>query len=373
MDGAEYGSTPIAGKIVQLLAMKLHQSIRFCTSTDGTQIAIASVGSGPVLLRAPHWLTHAEYDLESPVWRPWLDALSVHNTYVRFDQRGSGLSDRNPANISFDAWIADMEAVAETIEQTSFPILAMSQGGAMAIEFASRHPQRVSHLILYGAYGRGQLCRGLGEHCALEAETMVNLIRVGWGHDDPAFRQLFTQQFIPDGTVDQHRWWTELQRISASPEIAARTLEKQQRIDVSAVAERLNVPTLVMHARHDRKVPFEEGRRLAAIIPNARFVPLESNNHVLLPTEPAWAQFHFEIRNFLDPASDDQRTAVMTAARLTGAEAKVLALVASGLDNRVIALRLGKSEKTVRNQVSTILDKLGVRSRSEAIVRALAN
>jgi pimeloyl-ACP methyl ester carboxylesterase/DNA-binding CsgD family transcriptional regulator len=351
--------------------MVLRQTIKFCSSRDGTRIAVASAGSGPPLLRAAHWLSHVEYDLESPIWRPWLTAFSERNTYVRYDQRGCGLSDRQPADISFDAWLADLEAVADTIDQKSFPLLGMSQGGALAIAFALRHPERVSHLILFGAYARGAQRRATNEAERLEAKTLVDLIRVGWGRDNPAFRQVFTSLFIPGGTAEQHRWWNDLERISTSPEIAALTLEQLHQIDVTAMAAQLRVPTLVLHARGDARVPFEEGRRLAGLIQNARFVPLESSNHTLLPSEPAWLQFLAEIRGFLAPEAETLRRPSVDRAGLTAAEAEVLALVAAGLDNRAIATRLGKAEKTVRNQLSAILDKLGVRSRAEAIVLAL--
>ncbi|MFI0848002.1 alpha/beta fold hydrolase [Mesorhizobium sp. IMUNJ 23232] len=323
------------------------------------------------MLRAAHWLSHVEYDLESPVWRPWLKAFSERSTYIRYDQRGCGLSDRQPTDISFDGWLADLEAVADTIEQKSFPLLGMSQGGALAIAFARRHPERVSHLILFGAYARGALRRAQNETELLEARTLINLIRIGWGRDNPAFRQVFTSQFIPGGTPEQHRWWNDLERITTSPEIAARTLEQLHQIDVTAMAEQLKVPTLVLHARGDERVPFEEGRRLAGLIPDARFVPLESNNHTLLPSEPAWLQFQTEVSTFLTPMSQSLRRTSLDSAGLTSAETEVLALVAAGLDNRAIASRLGKAEKTVRNQVSSVLDKLGVHSRAEAIVLAL--
>ncbi|HEY5819842.1 MAG TPA: alpha/beta fold hydrolase [Mesorhizobium sp.] len=353
--------------------MALRQTIRFCTSRDGTRIAVASVGSGPPLLRAAHWLSHVEYDLESPIWRPWLQAMSEYSTYVRYDQRGCGLSDRQPADISFDAWLADFEAVAETIAEPTFAILGMSQGGALAIAYALRHPDRVSRLVLVGAYARGAQKRARNEAELLEAKTLVDLIRVGWGRDNPAFRQVFTNLFIPGGTPEQHRWWSDLERNTASPEIAARTLERLQLIDISGLAEQINVPTLAMHSRGDCRVPFDEGCRLAALIPNAKFVPLESDNHTLLPTEPAWGHFMREMKDFLAPPGARPPVAAVERANLTTAEAEVLALVATGLHNRAIAEQLGKAEKTVRNQVSTILDKLGVHSRAEAIVLALSD
>lgn len=350
--------------------MPVRQTLRFCTSRDGTRIAVASAGSGPPLVRAAHWLSHVEYDLESPVWRPWVTELSREHTYVRYDQRGCGLSDREVADLSLDAWVSDLESVVDALGLTRFPLFGMSQGGAVAITYAARHPERVSHLIFCGAYARGGLKRRGGEAQRLEAETLVNLIRVGWGRNHPSFRQVFPYRFIPRGTPEQLRWWGDLEQVSASPEVAARTLEGFQRVDVSNLAASLDVPTLVMQARGDVAVPFEEGRRLAALIKNARFVPLESDNHVLLDSEPAWNVFLSEVRSFLRPSTDQRVALLADHTALTAAERDVLHLVAEGLDNRSIAQRLGKSEKTVRNQVSTIFDKLGVRTRAEAIVKA---
>ena len=348
--------------------MPSRQSLRFCTAADGTRIAIASIGSGPPLLRAAHWLSHVEHDLDSPVWRPWLTELSRHHTYIRYDQRGCGLSDHDVADFSLDAWVGDLEAVVDALGVRRLPLIGMSQGGAVAIAYAVRHPERVSHLVLPGAYARGTLRRAASDRDRLEAETLVNLIRLGWGRDNPAFRQVFTNQFIPGGTPAQHQWWNELERLTASAENAARTLDAFHRVDVTELARRLRVPALVLHARGDARVPFDEGRRLAALIPGARFVPLDSDNHVLLDSEPAWGRFLAELRAFLGatPALDAQGTAGDAA--LTPAEREVLRLVARGLDNAAIALQLKKSEKTVRNQVSSIFDKLGVRTRAQAIV-----
>jgi pimeloyl-ACP methyl ester carboxylesterase/DNA-binding CsgD family transcriptional regulator len=345
-------------------AMQPRQSLRFCTSPDGTRIAIASIGSGPPLVRAAHWLSHVEHDLLSPVWRPWLDALARHHCYIRYDQRGCGLSDSEVADFSLDAWVDDLTAVVDSLQLRRFPLIGMSQGGAVAIAYAIRHPEKVSHLVLMGAYARGARQRTENPATLLEAETLVNLIRVGWGRDNPAFRQVFTNQFIPGGTPQQHQWWNELERLTASPENAARTLDAFHRVDVTALASQLRVPTLVLHARGDARVPFDEGRRLAALIPGARFVPLDSNNHVLLDSEPAWDHFLGELHGFLGTPSAEGEG----AQALTPAEREVLRLVAQGLDNTAIAQQLHKSEKTVRNQVSSIFDKLGVRTRAEAIV-----
>ena len=344
------------------------QSLSFCRAADGTRIAIASIGHGPPLLRAAHWLSHVEHDLHSPVWRPWLQALSQGHRYLRYDQRGCGLSEHEVADFSLEAWVGDLEAVVDSLGLQRFPLIGMSQGGAVAIAYALRHPQKVSRLVLHGAYARGALQRATNAVERLEAQTLVNLIRLGWGRDNAAFRQVFTNQFIPGGTPAQHRWWTELERLSASPENAARTLEAFHRVDVSEQARELDVPTLVLHARGDARVPFDEGLRLAALIRGARFVPLASDNHVLLDSEPAWPAFLAELRGFLDA---DPTGAALPANEqaLTRAEREVLQLLAQGLDNAAIARRLDKSAKTVRNQVSSVFDKLGVHTRAEAIVR----
>ncbi len=197
--------------------MAPRQDVRFCTAADGTRIAVASIGSGPPLVRAAHWLSHVEHDLESPVWRPWLRELSRHHTYIRYDQRGCGLSDRTLAGLSLDDLVGDLEVVVDQLGLERFPLIGMSQGGAVAMRYASRHPDRVSALVLVGAYARGALRRAASDLERLEADTLVNLIRVGWGRDNDAFRQVFTNQYIPEGTAEQHRWWNDLERISAEP------------------------------------------------------------------------------------------------------------------------------------------------------------
>ncbi len=349
--------------------MHPRQNIAFVTSADGTRIATAAVGRGPVLVRAAHWLGHVEFDAESPVWRPWLAALSRDHRYLRYDQRGCGLSDRDATDLSLDAMVADLEAVTAPLGPDPFPLIGMSQGGAIAIEFARRHPGRVARLVLIGAYARGALMRPEGQGHRREAEALLALVRLGWGRDNPAFRQVFTNQFIPGGTPEQHRWWTDLERRTASPEAAAALLSAFYRIDVQDRARGLDLPVLVMHARGDARVPFEEGRLLAALIPGARFVPLESDNHTLLETEPAWPRFLAELRGFLGVAAPTPQRWAGTET-LTATERQVLALLREGFGNRAIAHRCGKTEKTVRNQVSAILAKTGQPSRA-ALIAAL--
>lgn len=331
---------------------------------------MASNGSGPPLVRAAHWLSHVEYDPQSPVWKPWLTELSKLHTYVCYDQRGCGLSDRDVKKFDIESLVGDLEAVADQLGLNRFPLIGMSQGGAIAVAFAARHPERVSKLVLLGAYARGVLNRDNASERRIEAETLINLIRLGWGQDNPAFRQVFTSQYIPGGGVEQIRWWNDLQRKAAAPETAACILEAFHKIDVTRLALQLQVPTLVMHARGDARVPFEEGRFLASLIPGARFMALESNNHVLLEGEPAWLDFLSELKAFLGVNPEIKGECQERLNVLTASELAVLEQVAQGLDNQSIANVLNKSEKTVRNQISGIFSKLNVHSRAEVIVLA---
>jgi pimeloyl-ACP methyl ester carboxylesterase/DNA-binding CsgD family transcriptional regulator len=343
----------------------IDQKIRFCTAPDGVRLAYATSGKGPPLVRVGHWLTHLERDWESPVWRPWLAELSRFNTLVRYDQRGSGLSDRNIPALSFETWLADLEAVVSAAGLANFALLGASQGAPIAIAYAAKHPQRVSRLVLYGGYARGRLKRAAPAQSE-EAEVQVRLVKLGWGRDDPAFRQFFAMQFLPGGSAEQLRSFNELQRISTSAENAARIMELTNGIDVSALLPQVPVPTLVIHAREDLRVPLDEARMIASAIPNARFALLEGRNHILLEGEPAWPRFLEEIRLFLG----DGPAAATEFPELTGREREVLELVSRGLANQEIAEHLGISHKTVRNQVSALFDKLGVSSRAQAIVKA---
>jgi pimeloyl-ACP methyl ester carboxylesterase/DNA-binding CsgD family transcriptional regulator len=350
--------------------MRTDQNISFKTSVDGTRIAVASCGAGPVVLRAAHWMSHVDYDLQSPVWRPWVEQMASAFRYIRYDARGCGLSDRFVADLSLDAWQDDFNTVAASIAEPTFVLFAMSQGGGLAIRYAHEHSERVSHLVLLNAYCQGARVRATTQEELLEADTLVNFIRVGWGRENPAFSQFFTNLFMPDGTAEQHHWWGDLERETTSADVAARALHEMQGMDVLHLAKQLHVPTLVLHCRGDMRVPFEEGRKLASAIPGARFVALESRNHVLVPDEPAWSVFHRELASFVG-MKETQFQAVSNSASLTPAEHEVLRLLAEGHDNQVIAAQLGKSSKTVRNQLSVIFQKLGVKSRAQAMLAAL--
>jgi pimeloyl-ACP methyl ester carboxylesterase/DNA-binding CsgD family transcriptional regulator len=350
----------------------LQQQIRFCHTKDGVRLAYAIVGKGPPLVKASNWLSHVEYDWRSPVWHPFLEQLAHHRTVIRYDERGCGLSDWNVADMSFESWVRDLETVADAIGLRRFPLLGISQGGPIAVAYAIRHPERVSHLILHGAYARGLLNRDPTPTQRMEVDILRDMIRVGWGRENPAFRQVFTSFFIPGGTLEQLNWFNELQRVSTSPENAARLFAEFCTIDVRDLAPKVTCPTLVLHAREDARVPYEEGRLLAALIPDARFVTLESRNHLLLEGEPALRQFMTEVDAFLGTAVEPAAGAIpaVSFAALTARETEILDLIARGLDNTEIAPRLQISAKTLRNHITNIFSKLGLTSRAQAIVRA---
>jgi pimeloyl-ACP methyl ester carboxylesterase/DNA-binding winged helix-turn-helix (wHTH) protein len=277
----------------------LRQEIRFCTAADGTRLAYATVGSGPPLVRAAHWITHLDYDWQSPVWRHWLLGLARDRTLVRYDERGCGLSDHDLEGATFDDCVEDLEAVVDDLGLEQFPLLGVSQGGAVAIAYTVRHPERVSKLVLFGAYTQGRLRRAATEADRREARLQFEMVRLGWGREDPAFRRFFTSSFIPDASLELWESFAELLRRTISAENAARLLEIWADIDVTDEARQIGVPTLVMHARDELRVPLEQSRRLASVIPGARFVTLDSRNHLLRADEPAWEQFLAEVDGFL--------------------------------------------------------------------------
>jgi pimeloyl-ACP methyl ester carboxylesterase/DNA-binding CsgD family transcriptional regulator len=346
------------------------QRIQFCTSRDGVRIAFATAGEGPPLVRVNNWFTHLDMDWDSPVWRHWLEALTDRRMLIRYDPRGSGLSDRNATDFSLDASVADLEAVADALGLHRFPIIGLCQGSLVAIAFAARHPERVSRLVLYRGYLHGAFIDGVGKKLAKQARALSQMIEVGWGRDAGAFREVFANLLMPDGGKDQLKWIGELQRRSASPETACRLWNAFHAFDIREEAPRITMPTLVFHVRGDGMVPFEAGRSLAAMIPNARFVPLESKNHILLPREKAWTTFRRELNKFLDADEPIRMAPGSELLGLTEREKELLDRIARGLTNVEIARGLSISEKTVRNHISSIFSKLGVEHRAQAIVAA---
>lgn len=276
------------------------QEIRICRAPDGVRIAYAKSGAGPPLVKTANWLTQLECDWNSPVWRHWLRELGQTHTLIRYDERGCGLSDHAVADFSFDAWVRDLEAVVDAERLERFPLLGISQGCAVAIDYAVRHPERVTKLVLYGGFAVGRNYRSITPQQELEAALLRDIIRVGWGRDNAAFRQVFGQLFLPEGTPEQHKWFDDLSR-TLPMDNALRIVALTHSIDVRELATMLNVPALVLHARGDASVPFECGRQMAALIPGARLVSLDGRNHVLLEHEPAWTRFVEEVRAFLAP------------------------------------------------------------------------
>jgi len=279
-------------------AIAFKQAIRFCKSRGGVRLAYSTIGDGPQLVQTANWLTHLEYDWENPHWRPTLERLATGRTLIRYDGRGCGLSDRDVEDISFDAFLRDLETVADAAGLERFDLLGRSQGCAVAIAYAVRHPERVMHLVLLNGYAQGRECRGDPAE-AEKAAALRTLIRQGWGDEHSALLPAFTAMYAPDSTAEQIRGLAELQRRSASAENAMRIRAACDRIDIVDLLPRVKAPSLVLHVRHDSVAPFEQGRLLAASIPDAHFVPLESKNHALQPGEPAWERCYSEIDAFL--------------------------------------------------------------------------
>jgi pimeloyl-ACP methyl ester carboxylesterase/DNA-binding SARP family transcriptional activator len=274
------------------------QRIEFCTAPDGTSIAYSCVGSGPPLVKTANWLNHLEFEWESPIWRHWIEELSRGHRLLRYDERGNGLSDWEVKSLSFEAFVQDLETVIDAAGLDDFDLLGISQGCAVAIAYAVRHPGRVRSLILYGGYAVGWAKRKDPVETA-RREAMLTLTGVGWGQNNPAFRQMFTTLYFPDATEEEAQWFNELQRLSASPEGAQRLQRVLGDIDVRHLLAQVRTPTLVMHCRDDAVIPFEAGRGLARLIQGARFVALDSRNHLVLRSEPAWHRLAEEMRDFL--------------------------------------------------------------------------
>ncbi len=282
-------------------APTMEQEIRFCTSSDGGRLAYATVGSGPVLVRAAHWLTHVDYDWRSPVWHHWLTGIGAHRTLVRYDERGCGLSDHDMVDCSLDAWVDDLKSVADDFGLDRFPVLGVSQGGAVAMAFASRFPERVSKLVLLNTYLRGPAVRARSRDDHAAAEIQYDLIRLGWERDDdPTFRRFFAANLAPDAPNEVHAAFAELLRRTTSAENALRLMRTWSELDVSDEATTVRCPALVLHCRNDLRVPFDQGLEVAAAIPDSRFVTLDTRNHLFRVEEPAWTAFIDAMNSFLD-------------------------------------------------------------------------
>jgi pimeloyl-ACP methyl ester carboxylesterase/DNA-binding CsgD family transcriptional regulator len=346
----------------------VQQSIRYVKTSDHVRIAWAECGKGPPLVKAANWLSHLNYDLESPVWRHWIEFLGSHFRLIRYDERGCGLTDWQATDLSPARWVDDLESVIEASKLAEpFALLGVSQGAATSVMYAVRHPERVSHLILYGGYALGWAHREDSEGLR-RYRAIMELARLGWGQDNPVFRQLFTGLFIPGGTPEQLGWFNELCRRTTTPEVAVQLLKSRSDVDVRGLLRSVSVPTLVVHALHDEVVPFVNGKLLAAEIPNAEFVQLDSRNHILLQAEPAWTRFKEAVLEFTGRSHATAGDALFGT--LSDRERDILAALVAGRSNSEIGATLFISEKTVRNSLTRIFEKLGVRTRTQAAVLA---
>ena len=350
----------------------MNQNIRFCRTTDGVRLAYAVSGQGPPLVMSASWLTHLEHQWRSLAWRPWLDIFTGDHKVLRHDARGCGLSDRDVGHLSFESAVRDFECVIEAASFRRFALVGACSGGAIAIEYAVRHPERVSHLVLYGTYARGQLRRTDRPDDLEKGRVLLDLTRLGWGREDHAFLQVWASRYQPGGTLEYLRSWSDQMRAATSADTAVRLLQIGWNTDVREAARKIRCPVLIVHPERDVVVPVEEGRLLASLIPDCRFVQLDSENHMLLADEPAWARLYAEVRDFLAEPSGAAMASrnALPLGELTPRERSVLEGIADGLDNAEIAAWLCLSEKTVRNYITRLFDKICVEHRYQAIVLA---
>jgi len=347
----------------------MEQHIRFCTSSDGTRIAYATAGQGPPLVRGLGWLTHLEYEWENPLWRTFIDGMSRQNLFVRYDGRGMGLSDRRVSDYSLEAQLRDLEAVADALGLERFALYAISQGGPTAITYAVRHPERVSHLILYGSFARMGWWLDT-EEGRQQAEAIRTLFRQGWGSDSPAFRQLSTGLFMPDADIDSIRAFNELQRVSASGDNVVDLMTALLDIDVRPLLPQVTVPTLVIHRRGDTVIPFESGRELATGIPGARFLSLDGRNHWPLPSESVVRVMAKAIYEFLGEG-EEAPAASGAPSREPGGVVTILFTDVEG--STALTERLGdaKAREVLRNHERIVREAL--RAHGGAEVKAMGD
>jgi pimeloyl-ACP methyl ester carboxylesterase/DNA-binding CsgD family transcriptional regulator len=349
--------------------MTAGRDIRFITSRDGVQLASARYGSGPPLIKAATWLTHIERVGSGSIHEAFINEFAPRFTYVEYDTRGCGLSQRRVDDISVASWVADLEAVANAYGREPFTLLAFTCAVGVAVEYAARHPDRVRNMILFGGFATSYHSTSHPDPAVRrEGDLMLELAELGWGNSSPAFRQVFVSRFLPDATQAQWKAFDELQRDTATPDVAVRQLRAMYAMNVKDAAARVRCPTLVLHAKGDEMVRFDQGRRLASLIPGARFVPLEGRNHVPFPQEPAWAGFVRETREFL--GTPTAPTPPEEAVQLTARQHEVLRRIAFGESDKQIAQALGLSPRTVEMHAARALAALGCRTRAEAVRRA---
>ena len=315
------------------------------------------------MVKAAAWLTHLEHDARSPIWSHWVEFLEKHFDYLRYDERGCGLSDRKTGSLNVDTWNDDLERVVAAADvPRPFVLLAMSQGTAAAATYAAKHPEDVSHLIICGGYVRGVNHRGDVEKAKLY-EAIIEVFRMGWDSPNQAFREVFTKRFIPDGNPEEIQWFNDLCHRTTTPEIGARLLRARADMDASEVLKEVKCPTLILHAEDEQVVPLEEARFLARLIKTSELVVLPSRNHILQKGEPAWEQFCDHVLDFVGHAQ------ASLSFGLTPREQEILDGICAAKSNKEIGRDLNISDKTVRNLVTKIFGKLDVSTRQEAILK----
>jgi pimeloyl-ACP methyl ester carboxylesterase/DNA-binding CsgD family transcriptional regulator len=350
---------------------KSSQQIRFCKSRDDTRIAYAICGRGPPLLFAQHWMHHLDHDWDNAIWRPWLDLLTRKHTLIRFDWRGCGLSDRDGVSFTGEKFIEDFEAVVAAAALKRFAIVGISSCGLFSAGYAARHPDRVSRLFLSAPGARGRLGSDPTPEDVNALQARLKILQLGWEEDQFASREYLIAQHIIDGTHADKQAFLDILTASSSAANAMRLVSTFARADMRDVFPKIVCPTTILHSRFDPLLPFDDAREAPALIPGAQFIPLESRNHLLLDSEPAWRRMVEALDEFLrDPAQTPSAEAKALANDLTPREHQVLELVAQGLGNDAIAKHLGISEKTVRNQLSIVFSKLDATSRAQIIVKA---
>lgn len=349
------------------------QQVRFCRAPDGVRIAYAVHGTGPALVVCTCWLSHLQHDWNSPVWRHFLTDLGRFATIIRYDERGFGLSDWNVSDFGLDARVSDLEAVVDDLGLDRFALMAMSQGGPVAIRYTARHPSRVNRLMFYDSYAAGDP-EPSPEQQAMQ-QAFLAMMKVGWARPQSEFRRVFTSMMIPGATPEQMAWLDELQRVSVSTENAMTAFVERHKATSLADLPSITVPTLVMHSRGDRTNNFSDGLFLASNIEGARLVALDSDNHIVLGDEPAWQVIVDEVAAFMKPERTAQPDSVDVAALLSTRELDVLRLAAEGLDNEHIAAHLVLSVRTVERHLQNSYRKLGVTgksARTAAVAKLLA-